>query len=84
MTTLKLSNTLIREVGRVGGSRFGILDTPCFPARYYAGQFREVPGLGLINGSNETYKFHRTLEAALAAALNEYEYWVDKEKERKG
>ena len=46
----------------------GVLDTPCFPARYYVGyvfQEREE----WIPADNETHNFYKTLEEAETAFL---------------
>jgi len=41
------------------GRQVGILDTPCYPARYYAGViFNDWPA------RNDTSLFHRTLQEA--------------------
>lgn len=40
-----------------------ILDTPCFPARYYVG-FVNLHKEGYVPADNSFHRFHRTLEEA--------------------
>lgn len=35
---------LIEKVGVCDGLIFGVLDTPCYPARYYGGVIRQFEG----------------------------------------
>lgn len=44
----------------------GILDTPCFPARYYVGYIK-LGKDGYYPLDNATYLFHQTLEKARLA-----------------
>lgn len=46
-------------------ARWGVLDTPCFPARYYGGRYDAATLTTLRNG---TEHFHRTEDEALAGA----------------
>lgn len=42
----------------------GILDTACYPCRYYVGFIHEVKGAGWFPNCNDTHLFHRTLTQA--------------------
>jgi hypothetical protein len=55
------------------GSIIGVLDTPMYPARYYAGYLRRYPGGELAQTDNATCYYHRTEEAANAAALKMFQ-----------
>lgn len=70
---------LVKEVGQTKYTRFGVIDTPCFPARYFGGVlfFRDGE---VMPASNETFHFHRTEEAATQHAQNLLDYWLKSEK----
>jgi hypothetical protein len=56
--------TLIKTIGRTkAGNLIAILDTPCFPCRYYAGKVY-MTREGFVPADNATNNFHRTIEEA--------------------
>lgn len=62
-------NKLLFLVGRdeAMGLRIGILETPCYPAIYYAG-YIQGPTCDPRPFCNETSLWHRTIESAIDAA----------------
>lgn len=49
-----------------GSEALGVLDTPCFPYRYYGGYVRRTKAGEWFTATNATRNFHRTVEEALS------------------
>ena len=60
-------NKLMAHHTAHAGTEIGILDTPCYPARYYAGYIRRVMCNEWVPADNSTHLFYRTLGDAKAA-----------------
>jgi hypothetical protein len=50
----------------------GVLDTPCFPARYYGGLIRQDVHGHYFPECNDTFLFHRTEEEARKDAFKQF------------
>jgi len=66
-------NKVIRIRGSRGYGTVAILDTPCFPARYYAGFVIRGANGEYTPENNSTELFHRTLEEAEVG----FKRWTD-------
>lgn len=66
-------NKVIRIQGSQGYGTIAILDTPCFPARYYAGFVIRGADGDYTPENNSTELFHRTLEEAEEG----FKQWTD-------
>lgn len=62
-----MANKLLRLERIPNRWSVAVLDTPCFPARYYAGMVEQDTRGNYWTADNSTSNFHRTLEAANAA-----------------
>jgi len=73
-----MPNNVLRLDCRKGYLWYAILDTPCFPARYYAGPVQRFRSGEWLTGNNDTSNFHRDLVSA-TEALNKELARLDKE-----
>lgn len=64
-------NKLIYYIGATLFGRIAVLETPCYPAVYYAGYVQDKD---LTPCLNDTYLWHYTKEEARTAAIEQYHH----------
>lgn len=64
-TYITLYEEVVSNTGYIGYRRIGIVDTPCYPCRYYAGYIWK-DGTPV---DTETGNYHRTVDEALNALV---------------
>lgn len=61
-----MANRMLRRETQ-GGHHYGVLETPCFPASFYAGMIQGDSWKGYFPCDNSTSRFHRTVVEANSA-----------------
>lgn len=62
---MKAYDLIVRKAH--GYTTYGIIETPCWPCRYYAGPIRQDRDGNWYGTDNSTHLFHRTMKEATAA-----------------
>lgn len=65
-----MSSTLLHSWPTAFG-KYGVLETSCYPASFYAGWVQRTPEGEWLTCDNSTSRWHRTIDAAIQAAKAE-------------